>query len=858
VKKIYLTILFFLNVGVLHATHQRAAEITYRHVAGTERTYAFTLITFTYSLSQADRPSLAIKWRGQSGGGETDTVIRSRIIDYPAEQTRENHYFFNITFPGAGTYTISMEDPNRNGGVLNMPNSLNTAIYVETTLFISPFMSPNSSPMLLNKPVDIGCLDIPFMHNPGAFDPDGDSLSYRLINCRALDGLDIPGYHLPRASNFIEINPVTGDLIWDSPTMEGEYNLAILVEEFRAGVRIGSVTRDMQVNIQRCDNRPPELVVPEKICVFVGDTLRVPVLATDPDTADILTLSATGGIFLLNQNKAEFLDSNRVGKSPLHDTLIWIPRHADVQRNLHSVYFRVRDNGRPNLNTLKTLFIQVVGKAPQWDSIVPTFESISLHWTPIMDENIFGYRIFRAQERSGTTQDSCDFGFNDKVYRLLDTIKDRRISTYIDTDVDQNLQYCYRIVTLYRNGMEGQMSEEICMTQLSKTPILEQVSVVETNENFGKIQLTWRKPLDFDIVSSGANFRYVIHRSNNTEFQDIATITNIHDTTYLDEQLGLNTQNFPHTYKIELIQCWELPCESIGFSSEATSIFANATGRNKRVNVQWQVSQPWKTEGFTIYRKKDSELNFDSIGFTNQNYFTDTDVINDSSYTYKIKAFGRHYHERINDYTLINWSQETRATPQIDTPCIQILIVEPNCKPLESRLEWWSEEDCYDDDLIYHIFYSSSKNGTFREIDSVRSDFFIHQNIFAGCHYIKAINVKNLYSISDTICISSQQYYQECMDYRLPNVFTPNGDGINDMFKALPNVYSGVFTIKIFNRWGNIVFESNDPDFEWDGNNQNTGQPCSDGVYFYVAELFLPLGERLEKQTRRGHVTLLR
>ncbi|MCL2028588.1 MAG: gliding motility-associated C-terminal domain-containing protein [Bacteroidales bacterium] len=860
-KKIWLFISFFLSVGTLQATHQKAAEITYRHVD--ENTYAFTLVTYTYLGSLADRPTLDIVWRGQGGGGQMLNVPRLRHMDYHADSTRESHYEFSITFPGSGTYIISMEDPNRNGGVINLPNSINTPIYVETILIHNTAIMPrNSSPTLLNKPIDNGCVGVPFMHNPGAFDPDGDSLSFRLVNCRGAGGLEISRYSFPAASDSISLNAITGDLIWASPVLEGEYNLAILIEEFRRDreigtvMRVGAMMRDMQINIQRCTNQPPELHVPDKICVFAGDTLRVPIMATDPDTADIVTLSATGGIFNLHQHQADSISA--VGKSPVYDTLVWMPQHVHVQHNPHPVYFRARDNGRPNLNAFKTMFIHVIGRAPEWDSIVPTYQAISLHWTPILDENIIGYRIYRSRSRADTEQDPCDFGY------VGDTIANefrvrREMSTFLDTNVDQNFLYCYRMVVVYRNGMESQVSGDSCVTRLSNTPILEKVSVIETDESLGKIELAWRRPLDIDIASDGTNFRYVVYRLNNEEFQPVATHL-IDDTIYIDN--GLNTQNFYYTYKVELMQKQDESWESIGFSNEATSIFANATGRNRRVNVQWQYTHPWITEGFAIYRKKSWETNFDSIFFTNQIFFTDTNVINDTSYTYKIKAFGRHYRDSINDYVLINWSQETETTPQIDTPCIvDELIVEPNCKPLQNKLEWWYFDDwCYDQDLLYHIFYNPTKDGVFTEIALTHNpDYpFTDTGRYIGCYYIRVSNRDYISEPSKTVCITEQEYYEMCMDYRLPNVFTPNDDKINDEFKAFPHDYSGEFTIKIFSRWGNLVFESKDPDFAWDGKHHTTKQPCPEGVYFYIAELGIPGREFTNRKTLQGSVTLLR
>jgi gliding motility-associated-like protein len=64
----------------------------------------------------------------------------------------------------------------------------------------------------------------------------------------------------------------------------------------------------------------------------------------------------------------------------------------------------------------------------------------------------------------------------------------------------------------------------------------------------------------------------------------------------------------------------------------------------------------------------------------------------------------------------------------------------------------------------------------------------------------------------------------------VPNIFTPNGDGINDLWK-LPFSGGDDKTVTIMNRWGNVVYASELNGFNWDGKGQ--GQDVSDGVYFY-------------------------
>ncbi len=87
-------------------------------------------------------------------------------------------------------------------------------------------------------------------------------------------------------------------------------------------------------------------------------------------------------------------------------------------------------------------------------------------------------------------------------------------------------------------------------------------------------------------------------------------------------------------------------------------------------------------------------------------------------------------------------------------------------------------------------------------------------------------------------CKSSGVIYIELYDcsVEIPNIITVNGDGMNDAWWI--NVSRpGYFEATIYNRWGRIVYESDDYLQAWDGVNQFSGEPCSEGVYFYIVKL---------------------
>jgi gliding motility-associated-like protein len=71
----------------------------------------------------------------------------------------------------------------------------------------------------------------------------------------------------------------------------------------------------------------------------------------------------------------------------------------------------------------------------------------------------------------------------------------------------------------------------------------------------------------------------------------------------------------------------------------------------------------------------------------------------------------------------------------------------------------------------------------------------------------------------------------------IPNIFTPNGDGTNDIYKLAGknDPCYDVMQINIYNRWGQLVFNSIDPNFEWDGKTES-GKLCKPGAYLVIMD----------------------
>lgn len=100
------------------------------------------------------------------------------------------------------------------------------------------------------------------------------------------------------------------------------------------------------------------------------------------------------------------------------------------------------------------------------------------------------------------------------------------------------------------------------------------------------------------------------------------------------------------------------------------------------------------------------------------------------------------------------------------------------------------------------------------------------------------------------------EVFCEFCEVYIPKAFTPNDDGLNETFSVIPNCQTEGelirFSIRIFDRWGQKVFESEDPDVAWGGGG------WSQGVYTYTVEYTYSSFEETTTRVQRGSLTLIR
>ncbi|HRH65007.1 MAG TPA: PKD domain-containing protein [Bacteroidia bacterium] len=123
-----------------------------------------------------------------------------------------------------------------------------------------------------------------------------------------------------------------------------------------------------------------------------------------------------------------------------------------------------------------------------------------------------------------------------------------------------------------------------------------------------------------------------------------------------------------------------------------------------------------------------------------------------------------------------------------------------------------------------------------------------HQYSDTGTFFVKLI-VENIHGCADTI--TGIVRVNEDYAFYIPNSFSPNADGINDIFKPLGIGVHG-YELFVFDRWGEQVFHSKDKLEGWTG--EYNGNPCPEGVYVYKLKTLDPAGN---PRDYAGHITLI-
>ncbi len=959
--------LFVSIFNELYATHLRAGEIIATRVS--RFTFDITVIVYTDTGSDVrfgegildfgdgtDPFVLPIIENGIAATWDPDGPLITQPIDVSGLGDEVSSASFTIRYTYGSAlpfYTITYTEPNRNEGILNVDNSVNTTFHLETEISLDASLGPNSSPILLIPPIDRACPGVAFFHNPGAFDPDpGDSLSFEIVipkkdadnNVDGYEPLNDPlfyenfqqGNENQNGPPVFEIDPISGEITWDAPGLQGEYNIAFIVREYRflfgEWFPLGFVRRDMQIIVEDCDNERPELQIPEDICVEAGTSIDEIIFGTDPDGDDVI-IEAFSEVLLNNGATVSGNGDTSPSVPPAQVRFMWDTECEDVRDQPYQVVFKITDlpPEGPRLVSFATWNITVVGPPPEWEpdpnAVFQEGQGLRLNWNQYECQNAEEIQIWRRVDSNPYVPDECETGIRENSgYEFLTTLPDSE-STYRDDNLDAAAKYCYRLVAIFPNQARGEsiVSEERCFEFVpAEEPIITHVSVRRTDEANGEVSITWREPFELGTLTPPYTFR--VYRStgfngNNDEALVSPEITR--GATQLDSanltfvDTGLNTLGQVYHYRIAVIDPSGPGGDEEIFSASASTVRLEPSPEFGRIRLNWSADVPWSnTISFPepvehlIYRglegQLDDQLQFLTAVDVNQFGFEFVDSVglsDEQVYCYRVLTRGTYGNPNIQGpelAPLVNFSQTVCAQPSDSIPpCAPMLVLDGrDCEEFlstntcstntfQNELNWSTEfsDACQNDVREYIIEYAPTTDSEFSVVGTSRTESFLHEGLtsFKGCYRVKAVDRSgNESEYSNTFCVDNCPYYE------LPNVFTPNADGCNDLFRAYSDTnvrgedgsisgpcgvvdatkcarFVEAVDFTVYNRWGNPVFtytgtrgSENGILIDWDGRGDN-GRELAAGVYFYLAKVTFDTvdpGNRV--QDIKGWVHLLR
>ena len=591
-------------------------------------------------------------------------------------------------------------------------------------------------------------------------------------------------------------------------------------------------------------------------------------------------------------------------------TFIWQTDCVHIRKEGYDVFFKAEDfppvtsAGVANLVDSKIWNIRVL--APAVKNVTATAgvgTSIALRWSTysctLPNAKLILYRKQGACD--AIVNANCATGMTASGYTELARLP-ITATTYTDNAIVKNTNYSYVLVVAFTNskGVDdySPMSNSACYLIASASPIMTNVSVLKTSTTAGENLVRWTRPVKLDTLQYPGPYSYQLMRAIGTgTFGAIgspiaASIrTAVNDTTYTDT--GLNTSALTYRYRTDFYYTLNGVRTLLESPTPASNVRLSTQVAIASVKLAWSATVPWSNENkvHRVYRETPrgsgifnriadvpvtTAATFKYVDAGADTYAADgtfsVAMKTDSSYCYYVETLGS-YGPGLPAMELINKSQIICGIPQTDIfpcpPALQLYTVD--CASLDAKadcsfssftnqLTWTPTVSgiCDPDIVSYKIYYAKDPSSAYTLLATSSTLNFSHilQNSYRGCYYVTAVSALGKESAaSNKICV------ENCASFDLPNLFSPNGDGLNDSFKPMrcPRFVSSV-TCKIVDRNGQLIYQYAGPlaGFGWNGTDAN-GVQMSASSYFYTCDVVFDLFDKsAQNKSLKGWVELVR
>ncbi|MEM6342826.1 MAG: hypothetical protein AAF927_03065 [Bacteroidota bacterium] len=524
-------VLFCLPMTSLLATHQMGGHIEMEHINGLA--YRLTVKTFSDPApAGVDRCAADIEvWKIDATG---NTILVTTLADIPrhngAQNTgpvgdcvltsfkvgevvyqsyKRNLYDTTYTFPGPGVYELRYTDMNRTSSILNVPDADNTPLYISLVAIVDSLQ--DEPPQLLNESIfALACAGTPWQYSPIAFDPDGDSLAYAIepvweysapLAPQVVNGYQFPD-DMALGGGTFQIDPNTGLVSWDTPSIQGLYVFAIRLTAYRNGQFRSETLQEVPIIVTACNNTPPNIVPNDtdgREFVFPGqsfdfsfsvgggaanDSLYVAYQLGDrPNTGNftqeqnnfsllVSAEDASQGAFTQDSLPIGLLNTPSVAAS-VQLNLSWTPDSADWGKDFqydilaHNNLSYLNLPNEAMLTAYQSIRFSVLDPVPVGVSAqANSWGGITINWTDLPYDTAQFYRIYRVKSELPELDGNCEVREDTANFEYLGytTSWAPKSFGYIPLGIDQQT-LCY-VVTAAK-GNSWNISSESCPSEVT-------------------------------------------------------------------------------------------------------------------------------------------------------------------------------------------------------------------------------------------------------------------------------------------------------------------------------------------------------------------------------------------------------
>ena len=788
----------------------------------------------------------------------TSTVFENKsnfdcITSPPEVCYRVDEYVTILDLPdNSGGYIVSVQRCCRIAGILNVSNSNSVGITYTNKIpgIINGIVyRNNSSPVFAQKDTAIVCHNAFFSFDFSATDADGDSLSYSFTE--GLLGGDgtmpgtrpnppilppppyLPGAIVPYSPGYsglspmgsrVTINPLTGIISGIAPNATGTYVVAVAVNEFRNGTLIGSTRKEIHIDVTNCQLTAAQLLPKYITCDGFNLTFKNE------------TLTPAGSIYTWNFGDPSS-GLNNISSSTN-------PTHMYSDTGIYKVKLKITSPGGCEDSATTIAYV--------YPGFFPGFISTGqCKNTPIQFTDT-------TKTKYGVV-DSWSWNFGD-------------LSTLADTSHIKNPKYTFTASGNYDVTLFVTNSKGCSATVTSPITITDKPSLTVTNDTL---------ICSIDTLQLNANgngtFLWTPNYNINGQTNQSPLVSPKSPTIYyvtLTDPFGCKANDSVFVNVKQFVTIKAMPDTGIcqGDAIQLTVV-------SDALHYKWSPSVPLNNDtAKSPIANPLSTTKFYVIGNIGKCQSTDSVTIKVAPYPVATAkkdtaiCFGELIQLHATGGSIYSWSPpfflnnshipDPVANP--DRSIRYIVTINDTLGCAKSVMDTVIV-------LVQKVFADAGPRDTTivlnqpLQLTATGGQFYTwtpstglsDPNIFNPVATVTD-NINYVVTVSNAAgCIAmdtiSVTVYKVPAGLYIPNAFTPNGDGLNDVFRPIALGIKKINYFKIFNRWGQLIFSTTEQNRGWDGIFK--GHPQDAAVYVWIIE---GIDYQDKKITKKGTVTLIR